>query len=226
MFENGSPLDRRQFLSTIVAGVATAGLAHVPAAVAAESMDVPIAGSEQLDAALKKLSGRKYRQVFDAPRPNESLPVIWSWALLHTFNKLNVPDANVGCMVVLRHDAIAFAMNDALWAKYSLGERFKIEDKTTKAPAVRNVVTNIKAGDMPLPEMALEKMQARGVVFGVCNLAITVQSMMIGGAMNLNPEDVGKDMLAGLLPGIVPLPSGVYAVQRAQGAGFTYCFAG
>jgi intracellular sulfur oxidation DsrE/DsrF family protein len=225
MFDNGSSLDRRQFLGTIVAGVATAGLAHVPAAIA-EEMDIPVAGSEQLDAALKKLSGRKYRQVFDAPRPNESLPVIWSWAFLHTFNKLKVSDSNVGCFVVLRHDAIPFAMNDAVWAKYKFGERFKIEDKAAKAPAVRNVVTNIKPEDMPIPEMALEKSQARGVVFGVCDLAITVQSMVIGGEMNMKPEDVRNDMVAGLLPGIVTLPSGIYAVHRAQAAGFTYCFAG
>ena len=225
MFDNGSSFDRRQFLTTVVAGVATAGLAHVPPALAAE-MDIPVAGSEQFDAALKKLSGRKYRQVFDAPRPNESLPVIWSWAFLHTFNKLKVADANVGCFVVLRHDAIPFAMNDAVWAKYKFGEHFKIDDKATKAPAVRNVVTNIKPEDMPIPEMALEKSQARGVLFGVCDLAMTVQSMIIAGSMSMKPEDVKKDMVAGLLPGIVTLPSGIYAVNRAQAAGFTYCFAG
>jgi len=225
MFEDEGSFGRRQFLTTIAAGVAAAGLARVPAAIA-DGMDIPVAGSEQFDTALKKLSGRKYRQVFDAPRPNESLPVIWAWAFLHTFNKLKVEDSNVGCFVILRHDAIPFAMGDAVWAKYQFGERFKIEDKATKAPAVRNVVTNIKPEDMPLPEMALEKSQARGVLFGVCDLAMTVQSMMIGGAMNMKPEDVKKDMVAGLLPGIVPLPSGVYAVNRAQAAGFTYCFAG
>jgi intracellular sulfur oxidation DsrE/DsrF family protein len=226
MFDNGNSIDRRGFLTTIVAGAAAAGLARVPGAAAAESMDLPIAGSEAFDAALKKLSSRKYRQVFDAPRPNESMPVIWSWAFLHTFNKLNVADTNVGCLVVLRHEAIPFAMQDRLWAKYKLGEVFKIDDKTTKAPSVRNIVTNIKPEDMPIPEMAMEKVQARGVTFGVCDLAMTVYSMMLAGPANMKPDEVKKDLLSGLVPGAVVLPSGIYAVHRAQSAGFTYCFAG
>ena len=226
MLENENAIDRRGFLGAIVASAAAAGLAHVPGASAAEAMDLPIAGSEALDAALKKLSVRKYRQVFDAPRPNDGFPVIWSWAFLHTFNKLKVEDSNVGCFVVLRHEAIPFAMQDPLWAKYKLGEAFKIDDKTTKAPAVRNVVTNVKPEDMPIPEMAMEKVQARGVTFGVCDLAMTVYSKMLAGPANMKPEDVKKDMVAGLLPGIVVLPSGIYAVYRAQSAGFTYCFAG
>jgi intracellular sulfur oxidation DsrE/DsrF family protein len=226
MFETESSIDRRGFLGAIVAGAAAAGLARIPGALAAEGMDLPVAASEPLDAALKKLSTRKYRQVFDAPRPNESMPVIWSWALLHTFNKLKVEDSNVGCFVVLRHEAIPFAMQDAVWAKYKLGEVFKIDDKTTKAPAVRNVVANVKPEDLPIPEMALEKVQARGVVFGVCDLAMTVYSMQLAAAANMKPEDVKKDLVANLLPGIVVLPSGVYGVHRAQSAGFTYCFAG
>ncbi len=42
----------------------------------------------------------------------------------------------------------------------------------------------------------------------------------------MDPEQVKKDWLSGILPGIVLLPSGVWAVNRAQEAGFTYCFAG
>lgn len=226
MFDSGSSIDRRGFLGTLVAGAAAAGLAHVPAAFGAEAMDIPIAGSEEFDAGLKKLSGRKYKQVFDAPRPNESLSVIWSWALLHTFNKLKVADDGVGCFVIFRHEAIPFAMKDDVWAKYKLGEVFKIDDKTTKAPSVRNVVTNVKPEDLPIPDMALDKVQARGVLFGVCDLAMTVYSMHIAQGIGAKPEDVKKDMVAGLLPGVVKLPSGVYAVNRAQAAGFTYCFAG
>ncbi len=226
MFENGSPIDRRGFLGTIVAGAAAAGLALVPGAHAAEAMDIPVAGSEALDGALKKLSGRKYRQVFDAPRPNESMPIIWSWAFLHTFNKLKVEDSNVGCFVVLRHEAIPFAMKDQLWEKYKLGEVFKIDDPTTKAASTRNVVTNVKPEDLPIPDMAMEKVQARGVVFGVCDLAMTVYSMKLAEMAKMKPDDVKQDLVAGLLPGVVVVPSGIYAVHRAQSAGFTYCFAG
>lgn len=225
MFDNDGSMGRRQFIGSLVAGVAATTLSGAPAALAAE-MDIPVAGSEALNAALKKLSGRKYKQVFDAPRPNDALAVIWSWAFLHTYNKLNVKDADVGCFTIFRHEAIPFAMKDEVWAKYQLGDVFKIDDKATKAASVRNIVTNIKEGDLPIPDMALEKTQARGVLYGVCDLAMTVYSMAIGAKANAKPEDVKKDMIAGLLPGVVVLPSGVYAVNRAQAAGFTYCFAG
>lgn len=225
MFELENEIDRRRFLGTLVAGAATAGLAIVPGAKALAT-EIPVAASDGLDAALKQLSARKYRQVFDAPRPNESLPVIWSWAFFNTLNELKVKDSDIGCFVILRHEAIPFAMEDRLWAKYKFGEAFKIDDKAAKAPATRNVVANVKPEDMPIPDMALEKMQARGVVFGVCDLAMTVYSMKFGADLKVAAADVKKDFVSGLLPGVVPLPSGVYAVNRAQAAGFTYCFAG
>ena len=167
MTERTDTIDRRRFLGTLVAAAASAGLAAVPGG-SALAMEVPVAGSGPLEDSLKKLGSRKYKQVFDAPRPNESLPVIWSWAFFNTLNSLKVADNDIGCLVVLRHEAIPFAMQDSMWAKYKFGDMFKIEDKAAKAPSMRNVVANVKAEDMPFPEMALDKMQARGVVYGVC----------------------------------------------------------
>lgn len=226
MFESENAIDRRRFLGTLVAGAATAGLATIPGASALAAGGPPVIGSEELDAALKKISSRKFKQVFDAPQPNEGMPVIWAWAFLHTLNSMKVNDDNIGVFVILRHEAIPFAMEDRLWEKYKFGESFKIEDKAAKAPSLRNVVTGSKDGDLPLPDMALGKTQGRGVVFGVCDLAMTVYSMKFAEAMKMTPEEVKKDWVSGLLPGVVKLPSGVYAVNRAQTAGFTYCYAG
>jgi len=225
MFEHETGIDRRRFLGTIVAGAATAGLAAIPGANAIAD-GPPVASSAGLDGALKKISGRKYKQVFDAPEPNNSFPVIWSWAFLHTLNEMKVKDEDIGCFVILRHEAIPLAMEDRLWAKYKFGEKFKIDDKAAKAPSLRNVVTNVKPEDMPMAEMALDKVQARGVMFGVCDLALTVYSGMFAEGAGMSAADVKKDWVSGLLPGMVVLPSGVYAVNRAQVAGFTYCFAG
>lgn len=225
MLEKENAIDRRRFLSTLAVGAVTAGLAAVPGTNAIAD-GPPVASSMALDAALKKISGRKYKQVFDAPETHQSFPVIWSWAFLHTFNELKVKDDDIGCFVILRHEAIPFAMEDRLWAKYKFGEKFKVDDAVTKAPSVRNVVWNVKPEDMPLPDMAMDKVQARGVMFGVCDLAMTVYSGMFAESSGMSAADVKKDWVSGLLPGVVVLPSGVYAVNRAQAAGFTYCFAG
>jgi hypothetical protein len=226
MFDSGSTFDRRGFLGSLVAGAATLGLASLPMAerLMAEPGDNDLGTSAE--AAIKKLAGRKHKQVFDAPAPHESLPVIWSWAYMTSNNSTGVADKDVGALVILRHEAIPLAMESRLWEKYKFGEMFKINDKSTNAPSVRNVVYNIKPEDMPLPDMAMEKMQARGVVFGVCDLAMTVYSMFTAQAINAKPEDVKADWVSGLLPGIVRFPSGVWAVNRAQEAGLTYCFAG
>jgi intracellular sulfur oxidation DsrE/DsrF family protein len=44
--------------------------------------------------------------------------------------------------------------------------------------------------------------------------------------MGLRPEDVKKDWIDNLLPGVQVVPSGVVAVNGAQARGCSYCFAG
>jgi intracellular sulfur oxidation DsrE/DsrF family protein len=42
----------------------------------------------------------------------------------------------------------------------------------------------------------------------------------------MNADDVMKDFKANLIPGVQIVPSGVWAVGRAQEHGCKYCFAG
>ena len=105
-------------------------------------------------------------------------------------------------------------------------EVFHVTDPATKAPAMRNPFAYIKPGDMPVPDAAVEKLVARDVKFGVCNLALTHLSGMVAGKMGLKGEEVKKDWVAGLLPGMTVVPSGVVAVNGAQAHGCSYCFAG
>ena len=63
-------------------------------------------------------------------------------------------------------------------------------------------------------------------MFCVCDMAITVYTTVVAQGMNLDAAVVKKEWLAGLLPGIQVVPSGVWAVGRAQEHGCAYCFAG
>jgi len=67
---------------------------------------------------------------------------------------------------------------------------------------------------------------ARGVLFGVCNLALTFYSGMVAKQMGLQPDAVKQEWIAGLLPGVQVVPSGVVALNGAQTRGCSYCFAG
>ena len=57
-------------------------------------------------------------------------------------------------------------------------------------------------------------------------MAIVVYSAVIADMMKMSAEDVKKDWLANILPGIQVVPSGVWALGRAQEHGCAYCFAG
>lgn len=213
---------RREFLGGLAATAAAIGLGEFMAqAQAAE----PATGSE-FQSWLDGIPG-KHRQVFDAPAPNSGFALIWSHVFLMTgAQAYGVPESNLGVVIVLRHSAIPLAFQDGVWDKYHLGEFFKIDDPATKAPAMRNPFAHIKPGDMPLPEAALEKLIARGVRVGACAMAIHYQSMRVAQIAGVPHEAVKKEWLAGLIPGIQVVPSGVLAVNGAQSRGCTYCFAG
>jgi intracellular sulfur oxidation DsrE/DsrF family protein len=55
---------------------------------------------------------------------------------------------------------------------------------------------------------------------------MTVYSSAVATKMKLDPAAVKKDWIAGLLPGVQLVPSGVMAVSRAQEFGARYIFAG
>ena len=128
---------------------------------------------------------------------------------------------------VLRHNAIPFALKDDLWSKYKFGEMFKIDDNIAKAPAIRNPYYEPKEGDYPMPGIdGIKKLQERGALFCVCDLAITVYSGFAAQSMNLNPEDVRAEWVAGVQDGIQLVPSGVWALGKAQEHGCGYIYAG
>jgi intracellular sulfur oxidation DsrE/DsrF family protein len=64
------------------------------------------------------------------------------------------------------------------------------------------------------------------VLVGACDVALTVYSMAAAEKMKMSPEAVKKEWIAGLIPGVQIVPSGVLGVARAQELGCAYCFAG
>jgi intracellular sulfur oxidation DsrE/DsrF family protein len=222
MSESKSLLPRRDFLGGVAATAAAIGLGDLIAGAHAADSG---AGTE-FQSWLDGIRG-KYRQVYDAPAPNNGFALIWSHVFLMTAAQgYNVPESELGVVVVLRHSAIPIAFSDGVWEKYKLGEYFKINDPATKSPSVRNPFAHIKPGDMPLPEAALEKLVARGVKIAVCNTAIHHQSARLAQQQGLPHESVKQDWLAAVLPGVQVVPSGVLAVNGAQSKGCSYCFAG
>ena len=73
-----------------------------------------------------------------------------------------------------KSEAFPLALNHAMWAKYKIGESEKIDDPETKMAAVKNPYFEPKPGALRNDNFAIDKLLARGTVFGACNLWIAV----------------------------------------------------
>jgi intracellular sulfur oxidation DsrE/DsrF family protein len=222
--ESSTPSPRRTFLER--AAVGAVALAAVPLLASCEKGEDEEKAKVADEPWLKPLTGR-HKQVFDAPVTNEGFPLIFAYAYLETMTKaytLQAGEANA--IVIARHFGIPMALSDEIWAKYKLGEMMKLNDPATKKPSTRNFFYKSKEGDMMVTDASADKLLARGVVIGVCNLALLKVSEMAAKGAKLKPEDVYKEWTAGVIPGAHVVPSGVLAVGRAQEMGCSYCFAG
>ena len=175
---------------------------------------------------LTRITG-SHRQYFDAVSVNDGFPLGYAMNFMNTIGETyKVTDKDITAVIGLRHFSIPLAFNNDIWAKYKLGEFFKITDAATKAPAVRNPYAFAKEGELMFPGMALEKLQARGALVTVCNVALNVLSGLTAQTAGLPKEGAKQEWLAGMFKDVYVVPSGVLAVNRAQKKGCTYCYAG
>jgi intracellular sulfur oxidation DsrE/DsrF family protein len=222
--------DRREFLSSFALSAAALGLGSLSSlsAIAGEQNNNHMYADA--DEWFSKVKG-KHKIVFDVPEPKDIFPFAWPRVFLLTNEKTGTPTKDCGVVVILRHAAIGYAMESRLWEKYKFGEFFNAPDPKTKAPATRNPFWEAKADDFVLPgvgplPIAINDLQASGVMFCVCDAALTVYSAVKAQAMGQDAAAVKQDWVSGLLPGVQVVPSGVWAVGRAQEKGCAYCFAG
>src|ERR1700731_255806 len=143
---------RRGFFSRVsgaralgLAGFVPPPLLAQPAAARADGPDWPGA-----------LKGR-HRQVVDAYEANSGFPLAFAYTFL-------APNESATAVIILRHGAFPIALGHAMWAKYKIGETFKIIDPETKAPATKNPFLNPKPGVLVVDDMALDRLLAKGAV--------------------------------------------------------------
>lgn len=222
---------RRSFLGTLSAGAAAIGLSLLTPSTLKATANTTSNFRDPGDPEkwFDKLKG-KHRIVFDVPEPFESplLPFVWPRVFLMTNAATGTPEKECGVVMILRHDAIPYALNNSIWEKYPLGQVFKINDPATNSPQTKNPFWQPAPGTYMAPgvgevAIGINELQESGVMFCVCNAALTVFSNAVAGKMNLKGDDVYKEWVAGVLPGIQIVPSGVWAVNRAQEHGCSYC---
>lgn len=236
---------RRNFLGLLTGGAAYFGLAAIgtPLRLAAQTKaggkGAPGSGQKSpADLWFDKIHG-SHRVVYDAPRPHEIMPFVWPKVFLITNEQTGTPAADCGVVVVLRHDAICYAFKDAMWEKYGFAEVFKATDHggafqaadAATATRTRNPFLNTRPGDFKVPgigavDIGINDLMASGVMFCVCQAAMGVYSAAVAGKMGQDPKVVLQEWTDNLIPGIQPVPSGVWALGRAQEHHCAYVFAG
>jgi intracellular sulfur oxidation DsrE/DsrF family protein len=230
---NSGVSPRRKFLGTIAAGAAALGLSTFAKAGTLASPDVDPGNMSDADDWFNRING-KHRIVYDVTQPKAGkeliMPFAWAKVFLLTNAATGTPEKESSVVTVWRHTAIPFAMEDRLWAKYKFGEMFGITDDQTGAPAVRNRFWKPNPGYSipgagPVP-IGINELQDSGVMFCVCGMALTVYSAAAAEKMKMSAEDVKKDWMSGILPNVQVVPSGVWALGRAQEHKCGYIFAG
>ncbi|MDF2158417.1 twin-arginine translocation signal domain-containing protein [Algoriphagus sp. CAU 1675] len=224
--KNSNSNSRRNFIGTLAAGSALGGLTGFTQPILGVDTNKNTKVLHEADAWFNKVKG-SHRIVYDGSTPHDGFPIIWNWAFYLTNNQTESPDSDITAVTVLRHSAIPFALEDKIWSKYKLGEVFGVNDKQTGSPSLRNIVYEPKPGDFPVPQIqGIKDLQDRGAMFCVCDLALQVYSQGVASQVNADSGEVYKEWVAGVLPGIQIVPSGVWALGRAQEHGCAYVFAG
>lgn len=221
--------DRREFLGSLATGAAALGISTLGVAIPAGATEWPQAQGDP-DAWFNQIKG-KHKMVFDVPRAHEIFPFAWPRVFLNSNVATGTPEKDCSIVVVLRHEAIGYAFESKLWDKYKFGEMFKANDPATKTASLRNPFSNPAPDEYKVPgvgaiAIGINELQASGVMFCVCNTAITKTVNVLAAKNNVDPAEVRKEFMSALLPGIQLVPSGVWALGRAQERGCGYCFTG
>lgn len=227
---------RRGFLGRVL-GIAAAATA-LPL-VEAQSASAQQGGP---DGWISQVKGAQ-RTLFDFPQHKGGVP------LLHIFNYLNTYQSaykaaagQVGAVGTFYgigpQSSIALAFNDSIWSKYAIGEYLGLKDPAGKA-YTRNIFFRPTANELPLlmqamgtpnimffagalPSLGIESLQKMGTTFLICENALGgwVQELETRGKGKA--ADLEKDLRANLLPGVIPVPAMVIAIEKAQTAGIRY----
>ena len=223
--ETTNATSRRKFMGAMMLGATASTLSAFSNPAMAGLRDFSPLAMKDAEEWMKSIKG-SHRVVYDGSYPHKGFPIIWNWAYYLSNNEMGSPDLDITAMTVLRHDAIPIALHDDLWKKYPLGEMFHMK-KADGTPYDRNPYYEPQEGDFPLPMIqGIKDMLDRGAMFCVCNLALNVYSGFAAQASGADPKEVYEEWKERVLPGIQIVPSGVWALGRAQEEGCGYIFAG
>lgn len=165
----------------------------------------------------------KHKQFFDNPTPNGGIALVHVMNYYDTYNKaFNVKDSDINAVLTFYGGTTLYAVNDAAWAKYRLGEFLDAKDGSGTPFTANPWRTTPVVLGLTLPGASIESLEKRGATLIVCNNALQIFSGLLAQKRGLDAQAVYQDLKASIIPGIELVPGMVIAVEQAQRAGLTY----
>jgi hypothetical protein len=214
-------------LSMVAVAVAIAvGAVVLDAKTAEKPAAKSIATSTSREPSNRWLDGlkAKHRQFFDAPTANGGIPLVHVMNYYDTYNKaFAVKDNDIDAVLTFYGATTFYGLNDAMWAKYKLGEFLETVDPATGKPAVANPWKSAPVIlGMTIPTASIEALQKRGATMILCNNALGIFSGLLAQKRGLDAKVVYEDMKANILPDVELVPGMVVAIEQAARAGLSY----
>ena len=162
---------------------------------------------------LDRLTG-KHKQVFDIGDFEVGLRVVMNWLdAWQSVYGLRHPEVNA--IVGIASQAYPLNATDEMYAKFPIGEMWKVTDPATGKPAVRNIFAD--GGNS-----RVKPLQARGAIFWMCNNALNNIAGRMGDAVKRPQAEIFAELKAGLLPNVILVPAHTMLLGMCQERGCTY----
>lgn len=236
------PSHRRDFLQRLAVGAAS--VASLPAvlraaprlnetdhepidALAAEFDELALlAADPEWDTSWTKKVTGKHRALFDVPGVSGGSGVLRAglWARQYT-DVFKAQPSDLSAVIVLRHEGIVLAMQQAFWDEYKVGKRNKIRDGDNKKTNKNPVLAAPTEDGKPVPPFnayMLEQQIARGVIVLACNMAFGGCVRAVMAQDKLKQPEARAKAISMLVPGIILQPSGIFADVLAQQSGCAF----
>jgi intracellular sulfur oxidation DsrE/DsrF family protein len=214
---------RRQFLGRAAKSLAVAGLATALPAAVAEAEAPRMRAAAPWDMSwVEQLTGSKHKGVFDATMITNGLALGHVDLYMRGYHDIyELDERDIRPVLVIRHEAVPMLLNDAFWQKYQLGQKLRIGDPVSGALATRNPFA--APGSKPIDDwMTMQQLKARGVIILGCDKALRSVATLMAQSTNQAADAVIAEARAAVLSSVTMMPSGIFAVMRAQEAGCNY----
>jgi hypothetical protein len=217
--------DRREFIERLTAGALLATVPFSPDALRAFGAEESRPAQDFDFTWVNRVTG-KYRAVFDVPEIDSGYGVWRASLWVQQYGEfLKAAPKDCTPVLVLRHNGIALAMQQSFWDSYEVSKKNQVTHPITQQGTDRNpALLSSTRGEVPadFDAVALDKYLARGGIALACNLAFDDMIELVTKKDKSSPDAARKTALAGMLPGVIMQPSGVFAALRAQDVGCKY----